>query len=127
MIQLAEDGRVPAAPVKSSLHTSDQPPEAGGTAAWAVMVTVASAVAVATTVAARASRRRDRRVTEGAATAAGAGLIGMPLCGDGARERSLRAFSTRPAGTCQRLSMAAGRGRRSTTCSPAVHAVVVTR
>ncbi|GAB3376382.1 hypothetical protein GCM10027452_32990 [Micromonospora halotolerans] len=88
MIQLADEGRVPAAPVKSSLHTRFQPVGGGGTAACAVIVTVARAVAVASTAAARESRRRDRRTAEGAAAAAGTGFIGVPLCGDG-QERAL--------------------------------------
>src|SRR4051812_10847807 len=86
MIQLAADGRVPAAPVKSSLQTVLQPAGGGGTAACAVMVTPASAVVVATS---RTDASRRRR-TGGAAVAARGGGMDMPLCGDGSRERSLR-------------------------------------
>ncbi|GAA4674405.1 hypothetical protein Prum_031100 [Phytohabitans rumicis] len=59
MIQLADDGSVLAAPVKSSLHTRLHPDGVGGIAARAFMVTVSMAATTLRTAAA-ASRRRPR-------------------------------------------------------------------
>jgi hypothetical protein len=58
MIQFSDDGRVPAAPVKSSLHTGVQPDSGAGSAAVAA---VAASPKPATTSAAEATKAGPRR------------------------------------------------------------------